>query len=103
MTFVILKKDISVPIRKERLSPTSKARREASQNKLVEKGGMPDRVKSRDVSIPNFKPIPPTLFIYSAPAIKAFVSSTKEFEFFVGIYLSFFIAILLQICKRKLN
>ena len=33
-------------IRKERLSPTSKARREASRNEFVEKGGMPDRVKS---------------------------------------------------------
>ena len=32
--------------RKERLSPTSKARRKASQNQFVEKGGMPDRVKS---------------------------------------------------------
>ena len=36
----------SAPIRTERLSPTSKARREASRNELVEKGGMPDRVKS---------------------------------------------------------
>ena len=45
MTFVILINHTSVPIRKERLSPTSKARREASQNKLVEKGRMPDRVK----------------------------------------------------------
>ena len=36
----------SVPIRKERLSPTSKARRETSRNQFVEKGGMPDRVKS---------------------------------------------------------
>ena len=36
----------SAPIRKERSSPTSKARREASRNKFVEKGGMPDRVKS---------------------------------------------------------
>ena len=36
----------SVPIRKERLSPTSKARREASRNKFVKKGGVPDRVKS---------------------------------------------------------
>ena len=36
----------SAPIRKERLSPTSKARREASQNQCVEKSGMPDRVKS---------------------------------------------------------
>ena len=45
-TFVILKDHRSAPNRKERLSPTSKARREASQNKFVEKGGMPDRVKS---------------------------------------------------------
>ena len=44
--FVILKNHTSAPIRKERLSPTSKARREASQNKFVEKSGMPDRVKS---------------------------------------------------------
>ena len=36
----------SAPIRKERLSPTSKARREASRNELVEKGGTPDRVES---------------------------------------------------------
>ena len=36
----------SAPIRKERLSPTSKARREASQNEFMEKGGMPERVKS---------------------------------------------------------
>ena len=33
-------------IRKERLSPTSKARREASRNKFVKKDGMPDRVES---------------------------------------------------------
>ena len=45
-TFVILKNRTSAPIRKERLSPTSKARKKASQNKFVEKGGMPDRVKS---------------------------------------------------------
>ena len=44
--FVILKDHTSAPVRKERLSPTSKARREASRNKFVEKGGMPDRVKS---------------------------------------------------------
>ena len=43
---MILKDHTSAPIRKERLSPTSKARREASQNEFVEKGGMPDRVKS---------------------------------------------------------
>ena len=36
----------SAPIRKERLSLTSKARRKASRNQFVEKGGMPDRVKS---------------------------------------------------------
>ena len=45
-TFVILKNHASAPIRKERLSPTSKARREASRNQFVEKDGMPDRVKS---------------------------------------------------------
>ena len=45
-TFVILINHASVPIRKERLSPTSKARREASRNHFVEKGMMPDRVKS---------------------------------------------------------
>ena len=43
---VILKKHASAPIRKKRLSPTSKARREASRNQFVENGGMPDRVKS---------------------------------------------------------
>ena len=36
----------SAPIRKERLSPTNKARRKASRNEFVEKSGMPDRVKS---------------------------------------------------------
>ena len=44
--FVILINHASAPIRKKRLSPTSKARREASRNEFVEKGGMPDRVKS---------------------------------------------------------
>ena len=43
---MILKDHSSAPVRKERLSPTSKARREASRNEFVEKGGMPDRVKS---------------------------------------------------------
>ena len=43
---MILKDHTSAPIRKERLSPTSKARREASRNQFVEKGGMPDRVKN---------------------------------------------------------
>ena len=45
-TFVILIDHTSVPIRKDRLSPTSKVRRKASRNQFVEKGGMPDRVKS---------------------------------------------------------
>ena len=45
-TFVILINHRSTPIAKERLSPTSKARREASRNEFVEKGGMPDQVKS---------------------------------------------------------
>ena len=45
-TFVILIDHASTPIRKVRLSPTSKARREAGQNEFVVKGGMPDRVKS---------------------------------------------------------
>ena len=44
-TCVILKNHASAPIRKERLSPTSKARREASRNEFMEKGGMPDRVE----------------------------------------------------------
>ena len=43
---MILINHTSAPIRKERLSPTSKARREASRNQFVEKSGMPDRVKS---------------------------------------------------------
>ena len=45
-TFVILIDHRSALIRKKRLSPTSKARREASRNQFVEKGGMPDKVKS---------------------------------------------------------
>ena len=44
--FVTLKNYASASIRKERLSSTSKARREAGRNKFVEKGGMPDRDKS---------------------------------------------------------
>ena len=44
--FVILINHASAPVRKERLSPTSKARREASRNQFVEKSRMPDRVKS---------------------------------------------------------
>ena len=45
-TLVILINHTSAPVRKKRLSPTSKTRREASRNKFVEKGGMSDRVKS---------------------------------------------------------
>ena len=45
-TFVILINHTSAPISMERSSPMSKARREASQNEFMEKGGMPDRVKS---------------------------------------------------------
>ena len=45
-TFVILIDHASAPIRKKRLSPTSKARREASRNKFVEKSGVPDRIES---------------------------------------------------------
>ena len=44
--FVILINHRSAPIRKERLSLTSKARTEASRNKFVVKSGMPDRVES---------------------------------------------------------
>ena len=43
---MILINHASTSIRKEKLSPTSRARREASQNEFMEKGGMPDRVKS---------------------------------------------------------
>ena len=43
---MILKNHASAPMRKERSSPASKAMREASQNKLVKKGGVPDRVES---------------------------------------------------------
>ena len=46
MTFVILISHASAPIKKERLSPTSKATSETSRNKFVEKIGMPDRVKN---------------------------------------------------------
>ena len=50
-TFVILINHVSAPITKERLSPTSKARMEASRNEFVETGGVPDRVKSfREIS-----------------------------------------------------
>ena len=44
--FVILINHARAHIRKERLSPTSKARREASRNQFMEKGEVPDRVES---------------------------------------------------------
>ena len=43
---MILINHTSAPVRKKRLSLASKARREVSRNKFVEKGGMPDRVES---------------------------------------------------------
>ena len=43
---MILKNHANAPIRKEKLSPTSKARREASRNEFVEKGGVLYKVKS---------------------------------------------------------
>ena len=45
---MILINHASAPIRKERLSPTSKARREASPNRFVENGRVPDRVDSSE-------------------------------------------------------
>ena len=44
--FVILNNHTNSPIRKERLSPRSKARGEASRNKFVRKARLPDRVES---------------------------------------------------------
>ena len=44
--FVILINHASTPIRRERLSSTSKARKEASRNEFMEKAGVSDRVKS---------------------------------------------------------
>ena len=43
---MILKTHASTPIRKERLSPMSKAMREASRNKFVENGRVSDRAES---------------------------------------------------------
>ena len=44
--FVILINHSSAPIKKGRFSPTSKAKREASQNEFIEKGGVLNRVQS---------------------------------------------------------
>ena len=43
---MILINHTSAPITKERLSPTSKAKRKASRNEPAEKDGVPDRVES---------------------------------------------------------
>ena len=49
-TFVTLINHASTPIRKKKLSPTRKARKEANRNEFMEKGGVPDRVESlRDI------------------------------------------------------
>ena len=45
-TFVILKNHASALVRKEKLSPTTTARKKASRNRFVEKGGVPDRIES---------------------------------------------------------
>ena len=44
-SFVILKYHTSAPIRKKRLSPTSKARRNTIRNKFMKTSGRPDRVE----------------------------------------------------------
>ncbi len=46
MAFVILKNHTSATVRKEKLIPTSEAKREPSRNEFVEKSGVPDRVKA---------------------------------------------------------
>ena len=57
-TFVSLINHASAPIRKESLSPMSKARREASRNDFVEKGGVLDRVESfRETNSSENRPI----------------------------------------------
>ena len=50
-TFVILIDHRSTPIRKERLSPTSKARREASRNQLWKRAGCQTESKALEKSI----------------------------------------------------
>ena len=42
----LLKNHASAPIRRERASPTNKARREASRNEFMIKGRVPDRFES---------------------------------------------------------
>ena len=55
--FMILKNHASALVKKERLSPTNKARREGSRNEFVEKGRMPDKVESfREVDCSKNRP-----------------------------------------------
>ena len=57
---MILINHASAPIKKERSSSTSKARREASRNEFMEKGGMPDIVESfREISSKEDRPESP--------------------------------------------
>ena len=49
--FVILINHTSAPVRKERLSPTSKPRREASQNELMKRAGCQTESKAFEKSI----------------------------------------------------
>ena len=56
-TFVILENQASASVRNKRLGPTSKARREASRNEFMEKGGMPNRVKSfQEINSRKYRP-----------------------------------------------
>ena len=56
-TFVVLINHASTTVRKETLNPTSKPRREASQNEFVKKGGIPDRVENfREVDCSKNRP-----------------------------------------------
>ena len=48
---MILKNHASAPVRKKRLSPTSKAKREASRNKFVERAGCHTESKALEKSI----------------------------------------------------
>ena len=92
---MILINHASAPIKKKKLSPTSTSRREASQNKLVEKGGMPDRAeslrevdhtKNRPKARPGFvKPIRNGLrkeknLIQSAPSTKPALRGEREWS-----------------------
>ena len=64
--FRILINHASAPIRKERLNPTSKARRRPAEMSLwfMEEGGMPDRVKSfREINSREDRPRAPPGFV----------------------------------------